>query len=91
MALNIKNDRVEAVLDEVVAITGETKTEAVRAALEERRTRLTTARLGQDRARLRRDFLEREVWSRIPVELLDKPPLSKEEEEELLGLGPAGV
>lgn len=91
MALNIKNDRVERVLDEVVALTGETKTEAVRAALEERRARLGAEGLTHDRKRLRRDFLEREVWSRIPPELLDKPPLSKEQEEELLGLGPEGV
>ena len=40
MALNIKNQDVENLLDEVVQMTGESKTEAIRKALEERRQRL---------------------------------------------------
>ena len=40
MAVNIKNARVELLLDEVAALTGETKTEAIRRALEDRRDRL---------------------------------------------------
>ena len=40
MALNIKNKDVERLLDEIVAISGEFRTEAVRQALEERRRRL---------------------------------------------------
>ncbi len=39
MALNIKNPYVESLLAEVALITGESKTEAVRKALEERRQR----------------------------------------------------
>lgn len=39
MAVNIKNERVERLLDEVAALTGETKTEAIRRSLEERRDR----------------------------------------------------
>lgn len=41
MAINIKSQRVQRLLDEVTALTGETKTEAIRRALEERRDRLT--------------------------------------------------
>jgi len=36
MALSTKSERVERLLDDVAAMTGETKTEAVRRALEER-------------------------------------------------------
>ena len=42
MALNIKNAEVERLAAEVADLTGETKTEAVRRALAERRARLRT-------------------------------------------------
>ena len=41
MALNIKNAEVEALAAEIARITGESKTEAVRRALAERKTRLS--------------------------------------------------
>ena len=44
MAVNIKNERVERLINEVAALTGESKTEAVRKALEERRDRLAPRR-----------------------------------------------
>ena len=40
MALNIKNDEVERLAAEVARLTGESKTEAIRRALAERRQRL---------------------------------------------------
>ena len=40
MALNIKNREVERLASEVATLAGESKTEAVRRALEERRGRL---------------------------------------------------
>jgi antitoxin VapB len=40
MPLKIKNPEVERLVDEVAKVTGESKTEAVRKALEERRERL---------------------------------------------------
>jgi len=40
MALNIKNEDVEKILNELVKITGETKTQAVKKALEERKARV---------------------------------------------------
>jgi antitoxin VapB len=39
--------------------------------------------------RLRR-FLEEEVWPNIPPDVLGKP-ISKEEEDKILGYGPDGV
>lgn len=90
MALNIKNEDVERLLDEVVNITGETKTEAVRKALEERRQRLALrAGARADEVRLF-TFLQDEVWPQIPADLLGTR-LSKEEEEEILGYGELGV
>lgn len=40
MALNIKSDQVERLAAEVAQLTGETKTEAIRRALEERKQRV---------------------------------------------------
>jgi len=65
MALNIKNPEVEDLAAEVSKITGETKTEAIRRALEERRQRLAFHIVHQNRAEELRSFLEREVWSVI--------------------------
>ena len=90
MALNIKNPRVESLAAEVAELTGETKTEALRKALEERRARLASQSLRRDRQREVMRFLEREVWPRIPKRLLGRG-ISKEEREKLLGYGPQGV
>ena len=90
MAVNIKNEDVERLLDEVVKITGETKTEAVRKALEERQQRLALrAGARADEVRLF-TFLQDEVWPQIPADLLGTR-LSKQEEEEILGYSEIGV
>ena len=65
MALNIKNPQVESLAAEVSQITGETKTEAIRRALEERKQRLSFSMVHENRADELRSFLEREVWSVI--------------------------
>lgn len=90
MALNIKNSRVEALLDEVADLTGESKTEAVRRALEERRERLRTTQGADGRAARLRRLLEREIWPQLPAKVVGRP-LTKAEEEALLGYGPAGA
>lgn len=36
------------------------------------------------------EFLETEIWPLFPAEELDRPPLSKEEEEKLLGYEEGG-
>ncbi len=90
MSLNIKNDAVTRLVDEVVRLTGESKTEAVRRSLEERKERLAYRRASHDRpARLRR-FLETEVWPRVPSGELGRP-LTKAEKEAILGYGEIGV
>lgn len=90
MAINIKNDHVERLVDEVVSITGESKTEAVRRALEERRQRLILQVGGTANEPRFFAFLEEELWPQIPPDLMGKQ-LSKQEEEEILGYGEAGV
>jgi antitoxin VapB len=90
MPLNIKNSEVERLIEEIAQITGESKTEAVRRALQERRERLAFRVDGESRqARLVR-FLEQEVWPLVPREELGRR-LSREEEDAILGYGPEGV
>jgi antitoxin VapB len=59
MPMNIKNAEVERLVREIAQMTGETKTEAIRRALEERKSRLALRATVDDRgARLTR-FLGR--------------------------------
>jgi len=89
MALNIKNEEVERLATEIAQATGETKTEAIRKALEERRGRLAFRVAKKDRAHLLR-FLEREIWSEVPRRIQGKR-LSRKEWERIVGYGPAGA
>lgn len=90
MALNIKNPEVESLAAELAGVTGESKTEAIRQALIERRARLRFRVSDSARgARIRR-FLEREVWSRVPDHQLGAAP-GKKERERILGYGQEGV
>jgi antitoxin VapB len=90
MALNIKNEAVERLAAEVAALTGETKTEAVRRALVERRARLRMQGSAGGRVSRRRRFLEREVWSRVPQDQSGRAP-DRAERERILGYGDRGV
>ncbi len=65
MALNIKNAQVESLATEVAEMAGESKTEAIRRALEERKQRLSFQVVRENRGEELRSFLEREVWSAI--------------------------
>ena len=90
MALNIKNKEVERLASEVSEITGETKTEAIRKALRERRDRLSYRIVRRDREADLRRFLEREIWPSIPAELRGRS-ISREDLDRILGYGPEGV
>lgn len=89
MPLNIKNAEVERLADEVSRLTGESKTEAIRKALDERRRRLKGPGLADRRERVVR-FLKKDVWPTIPKKHLGRRP-TKSEEEAILGFGPEGV
>ena len=90
MAVNIKNERVERLLNEVAALAGETKMEAIRRALEERRDRLARSSGQFHPADCLRRLLEREIWPAIPAGVRGTR-LSKAEEEQIHGYGPDGA
>ena len=89
MALNLKNAEVEALAAEVARLARETKTEAIRQALIERKARLQAA---STRPRLKAqliEYLERSVWPNISPGALGRP-VTRKEEDEILGYGPQG-
>ena len=100
MAVNI-TERIEELADELSRLTGESATEAVERALLERKKRVQqqprqkqpeTVQLTPEQQKRMDDyldFMEKEVWSRIPKHLLGKS-ISKEEREDILGIGPDG-
>jgi antitoxin VapB len=90
VALNIKNAEVERLAEEISAMTGESKTQAIRAALEERRDRLAFRIVPSERRAHLERFLEREIWSKIPSDQLGLPHDS-ELDDHILGYGPDGV
>lgn len=90
MALNIKSRAVEDLVVQVAELAGETKTEAIRKALEERRQRLVFHVKPVDKAVRLKRFLEREVWPNVPKSKRGKR-LTRRQEEAILGYGPEGV
>jgi antitoxin VapB len=89
MALNLKNADVERLAADVARLTGESKTEAIRRALEERKRRLT----GRSRAERRRRviaLLENVVWPKLPKGERGRG-LTRAEEDEILGYGGDGA
>ena len=89
MAMNIKNDAVERLASEVARLTGESKTEAIRKALEERRSRLRGAP-GEERREAVLAFLKRRVWPHLPKGEIGRA-LTRSEEDAILGYTPNGV
>ncbi len=87
MGLNIKNQEVERLATEVARMTNESKTEAIRKALSERKERLQSEQGPSRKARL--DQALEKVWAQVPPDLLGKG-ITKEEREEILGIGPNG-
>jgi antitoxin VapB len=89
MPLNIKNTEVERLAAEVARLTGESKTEAIRRALEERRRRLKGTSAGDRRKRVL-TYLEKNVWTTLRKGERGRR-LSRDEEDAILGYGPDGV
>ncbi len=90
MALNIKDRETEQLAAEIAAMTGESKTRAVKIALQERKERLKFRVVRRDRAQELRRFLEEEVWPQIPRTVLGKK-VTRRERETILGYGPQGA
>jgi antitoxin VapB len=89
MALNLKNREVERLAAEVARLTGESKTEAIRRALAERRLRLKGSSPDERRKRVLH-MLATRVWPAVPKDERGRR-LTRKEEDELLGYGPHGV
>jgi antitoxin VapB len=83
--LNIKNREVERLADEVARMAEETKTEAIRQALLDRRARLQANAQGKSSLESLRNWLEREVWPTVPPDQLGRTLTREEEDEILLG------
>ncbi len=90
MSLNIKNSEVERLATQVAQLARESKTEAIRRALLERKARLEVRRSSLPRRERIEALLRNRIWPQIPPELFGKP-ISREEEEQILGYGPQGV
>lgn len=90
MALNIKDPETERLAAEVAAITGESKTRAVKVALQERKQRLAVRVVRRDHADELRRFLEQEVWPQVPRRVLGKR-VTRREREAILGYGREGA
>ncbi len=90
MALNIKNRDVEDLTNELSALTGQSKTETIRQALERRRAELVRSGRAVNRRVAVMRYLENEVWPLIPDDQIGRR-LTTAEEDEILGLGPEGV
>lgn len=89
MALNIKNHEVEKLAAQVASLAHETKTEAIRRALLERRARLQ-ARAGKSGGRKSlQEYMEQNVWPMMPPGELGRV-MTREEEDQILGYGPEG-
>jgi antitoxin VapB len=90
VALNIKNAEVQRLAAEASRLAGETKTESIRRALEERLARLRLRVVRRDREAEVLRYLEREVWPSVPKRVLGRR-LARREEDRILGYGPEGA
>ena len=89
MPLNLKNPEVEKLALEVSILTHETKTEAIRKALLERKTRLLAGGSNPSGRKNIKRYLEEKVWPQIPATELGRT-MTRAEEDEILGYGPEG-
>jgi antitoxin VapB len=85
VALNLKKREVERLQTAVARLTGESTTEAIRRALEERRSRLIAASGRGKRARILK-LLHGQIWPSVPKKELERR-LTRTRDEVLLGTG----
>jgi antitoxin VapB len=90
MALNIKDAEVDKLAGEVAAMAGESKTQAVRVALRERRERLALRTGALDRRAALLRVLESEIWPALPDGVRGRR-VTKAQRERILGFGKDGV
>lgn len=81
---------MEHLAAELADLTGQSKTETIRQALERRRAELIRQGRPHSRQRAARRFFENEVWPLIPADQVGKR-LTRAEEDDILGYGSEGV
>jgi antitoxin VapB len=84
MALNIKNAEVEQLAAEVARLANETKTEAIRQALLERKARLRVRRTLLSRKDRLEALLRNRIWPQIPAGVRGKR-FTKRAQAKILG------
>lgn len=89
MAMTI-DPETERLAAEIAELTGDSRAEVVRKALEEKRQRLAPAADPEALVARWRRYLEEKVWPNVRPEFRGRR-VSKEEREEILGYGPEGV
>jgi antitoxin VapB len=89
MAMSIKSPAVERLAEQLARMTGESKTEAIRKSLEDRKRRLTAVPARDRRASVLA-FLKNQVWAGVPKGQFGRS-LTRAEEDAILGYGPEGV
>jgi antitoxin VapB len=89
MALNLKNAEVERLAAEVAALARESKTEAIRRALVERKTRLAAVAAPLTRSQRAASILAA-FRASLPASTRRKR-LTRKQEDEILGFGPDGI
>jgi antitoxin VapB len=82
MPINIKNEQTEVVARKLSALTGETLTDAIRAAVVERYDRLRRERSGRSLA---------DELNAIALRCAKRPVISKLNDDGILGYDEAGV
>ena len=90
MALNIKNPEVEKLAADVAGLAKETKTQAIRVALLERKARLQMRLTSSSRRERLDDLLRNRIWPQVPKQVLGRK-ISKTQKERISGYGPQGV
>lgn len=90
MGMSIKNPEVEQLAAELAELAGESKTEAIRKALIERKQRINLTRDQRPGHAVLMAFLEEEIWPEVPASELGRH-LTREDEDRILGYGPEGV
>lgn len=86
MALNLKDEEAVRLAGQVAGMTGESKTRAIRVALEQRLARLRAEETPEERRTRLLRLLEEEVW---PVFEGQRMPTQREQDE-ILGYGERG-
>ena len=92
MALNIEDEKTEALVARIVELTGETEGVAVRKAARERLERLNADARPKKAVMTGaevEDWLATNIWPRVPRNVLGKT-ITKAEREQILGYGPEG-